>query len=625
MSDIIHLLPDSIANQIAAGEVIQRPASVVKELVENAIDAGATSIKLILKDAGRTLIQVIDNGKGMSETDARMAFERHATSKIKSAEDLFTLRTMGFRGEALPSIASVAQVELRTKRHDDELGTCIKIAASKVESQEVISCDSGSNFAIRNIFFNVPARRKFLKGNDTEKRNILVELERVALVNPEIEFVFVDNDVEALVFPQSNLRQRIVHVMGKSFNQQLIPVEIDTALVKIHGFVGKPESARKTRAQQFFFVNGRYMRHPYFSKAVFNAFEPLIVAGESPNFFLYLEVAPDSIDVNIHPTKTEIKFENEQSIWQILYAIVKEALGRSNETPSIDFNRVDSIDIPIFDPTREAVQPQVKVNPAYNPFNNPRGNTSTYQPTRPRFDWEQLYKGFEETTPDLESDFSSESPIQAPLETLSQETVSSSEDQLTISKFEEDNSGLHFQYKNTYILTSVKSGLMFIDQHRAHICVLYHRYIDHIRRNNGVSQRILFPEMIELSASEAAIVPSLMEDLQAIGFELSSLGNTTFSISGVPSEIGQANPVDLVRNIVSKSIETGSDVREEIQESIALSMAVSSAIASGQKLSDDEMSQLVNQLFATPTPNFTPDGRTVISILKDIDIFKMLK
>lgn len=622
MSDIIHLLPDSIANQIAAGEVIQRPASVVKELVENAVDAGATEIQLIIKDAGRTLIQVIDNGKGMSATDARMAFERHATSKIKSADDLFSLSTMGFRGEALPSIASVAQIELRTKRHEDELGTCIKIAGSKVESQEITACSSGSNFAVRNIFFNVPARRKFLKGNDTEKRNILTELERIALVHPEIEFTFVDNDVETLKFPNTNLRQRIVHVMGKSFNQQLIAVEIDTALVKIHGFVGKPESARKTRIQQFFFVNGRYMRHPYFAKAVSNAFEPLIIPGENPNFFLYLEVAPDTIDVNIHPTKTEIKFENEQPIWQIIFAIVKEALGRSNEAPSIDFNTTDSVDIPIFDPNREIRQPQVRVDPAYNPFHSPRGGGSSYQSPRPHFNWESLYTGFEEKPhDDIPSEVASHGassvsptmPVDTPME------------QARLGLDNGDSAGMHFQYKNSYIFTSVKSGLMMIDQHRAHICVLFHRFIDHIRRNNGVSQRVLFPEIVEFTASEAAMVPYIADDLQAIGFELATLGNNTFSISGVPAEIGQSNPVELIRNIVHKSIDTGSDVKEEIQESVALSIATSSAIAYGQKLSEEEMAQLINQLFATPTPNFTPDGRTVISILKDTEISKLFR
>ncbi|MBP1617902.1 MAG: mutL [Bacteroidetes bacterium] len=621
MSDIIHLLPDSIANQIAAGEVIQRPASVVKELVENAIDAGANEVQLIVKDAGRTLIQVIDNGKGMSSTDARMAFERHATSKIKSANDLFSLSTMGFRGEALPSIASVAQVELRTKRHEDELGICLKIAGSKVESQEITACPSGCNFAVRNLFFNVPARRKFLKGNDTEKRNILTELERIALVNPEIEFTFIDNDVEALKFPATNLRQRIVHVMGKSFNQQLIPVEIDTALVKIQGFVGKPESARKTRTQQFFFVNGRYMRHAYFAKAVTNAFEPLIIPGENPNFFLYLEVAPDTIDVNIHPTKTEIKFENEQPIWQIIFAIVKEALGRSNETPSIDFNTTDSVDIPIFDPTREAVQPQVRVNPSYNPFNSPRSGGSSYQSSKPRFDWEHLYNGFEEKPND---DVSSETVFHSS-SSISQMPIEDKTEQSRLNIDSGDSAGIHFQYKNSYILTSVKSGLMMIDQHRAHICVLFYRFIDHIRRNNGISQRVLFPEIVEFTASEAAMIPYIVDDLQAIGFELSTLGNNTFSISGVPAEIGQSNPVELIRNIVHKSIDTGSDVKEEIQESVALSIASSSAIAYGQRLSDEEITQLINQLFATPTPNFTPDGRTVISILKDTEISKLFK
>lgn len=621
MSDIIHLLPDSIANQIAAGEVIQRPASVVKELIENAIDAGATEIQLIIKDAGRTLIQVIDNGKGMSPTDARMAFERHATSKIKSAEDLFSLHTMGFRGEALPSIASVAQVELRTKRKEDELGTLIRIAGSKVEYQEVTASPPGSNFAVRNIFFNVPARRKFLKGNDTEKKNIITELERIALVNPEIEFTFIDNEVEALKFPASNLRQRIIHVVGKSFNQQLIPVEIDTTLVRVHGFVGKPESARKQRSQQFFFVNGRYMRHPYFSKAVSNAFEPLILPGENPNFFLFLEVQPDSIDVNIHPTKTEIKFENEQPIWQILHAIVKEALGKSNEVPSIDFDTIDSVDIPIFDPDRDIVQPQVRVNPSYNPFNT-SSQRNTYHSSNPRFEWDKLYAGFENNGEEINPDIDMEQPVPT---SHSVHFINTEEEQTQLSDDAGESVGLHFQYKNNYILTSVKSGLMLIDQHRAHICILFHRFIEHIRNRNGVSQRVLFPEIIEFSASEAAMIPYISDDLSAMGFELNSLGNYAYSVTGVPAEIEQQNPIELIRNIIGKSIETGSDVKEEIQESIALSMAASSAITYGKKLSGEEMTQLVNQLFATPTPNYTPDGKTVISIIKDTDLGKLFR
>lgn len=616
MSDIIHLLPDSIANQIAAGEVIQRPSSVVKELVENAIDAGADNIQLIIKDAGRTLIQVIDNGKGMSATDARMAFERHATSKIKSADDLFALSTMGFRGEALPSIAAIAQIELKTKRMEDELGTLLQISGSKVENQEAIICASGSNFSVKNIFFNVPARRKFLKSNDTERRNILTELERIVLVNPHIEFSFIDNDVEVLKYPACSLRQRIVNVVGKSFNQQLISIDIDTSLAKITGFVGKPESARKSRAVQYFFVNGRYMRHPYFNKAVTLAFEPLILAGENPNYFIYLEVDPSTIDVNIHPTKTEIKFENEQPIWQILSAAVKEALGKFNEVPTIDFDTEGAIDIPIHDPSKNTAQPRVNVNPSYNPFKT-QSSGSNYQ--RPNLDWEQFYQGFEK-----------EKTI-TPVDDISEVTPAITQHLFEKDAAKENNADIlqdnivHYQYKNKYILTSVKSGLMLIDQHRAHVRILFDQFLMQIEQKRGISQRMLFPEIIELSPSEASMIPYLMDDLEAVGFDLSHLGNNAYVINGTPSEIGSVDAIQLVHQMITKSIETGSDVKEEIRESLALSMANTAAIRYGHKLTEEEMTKIVDQLFASPTHKHTPDGKTIISLLEDDIIDKMFR
>lgn len=611
MSDIIHLLPDSIANQIAAGEVIQRPASVVKELVENAVDAGATKIQLIIKDAGRTLIQVIDNGKGMSATDARLAFERHATSKIQTADDLFALRTMGFRGEALASIAAIAQVELKTKREEDEVGTVIEIVGSKVEKQECTACQTGSIFSVRNIFFNIPARRKFLKSNDTEKRHILTELERIVLVNPHIDFTFVDNDVEALVYPASNLRQRIVAVGGKNLNQQLISLEVETSIVKITGFIGKPEFARKARALQFFFVNGRYMRHPYFNKAVTSAFESLLSDGTNPNYFIYFEVQPESIDVNIHPTKTEIKFENEQPIWQILSAAVKEALGKFNAVPTIDFDTTDAIDIPIYDPTKTVTQPRVDVNPSYNPFKSVSASTGgDYQRSS---DWEKFYEGFEK-----EKNIDVSSPPEQGLFNSDREdtsaTDSSTQDHI-----------VHYQYKNKYILTSVKSGLMLIDQHRAHVRILFDQYLRQIQQQKGISQRTLFPEIIELSPSEAAMIPYLVDDLEAVGFDLSNLGNNTYSINSIPSEIGNADPVQLIHLIISKSVETGSDVKSEIQESLALSMANATAIAYGQKLSEEEMIRIVDQLFGSTVHKYTPDGKVIISLLEDLAIDKMFK
>ncbi|MFV0539487.1 MAG: DNA mismatch repair endonuclease MutL [Dysgonomonas sp.] len=611
MSDIIHLLPDSIANQIAAGEVIQRPSSVVKELVENALDAGATSIQLIIKDAGRTLVQVIDDGKGMSATDARMAFERHATSKIKSADDLFALHTMGFRGEALPSIAAISQVELKSRREEDELGTLLLLSGSRVEKQEPVACPVGSNFSVKNIFYNVPARRKFLKSNDTERRNILTELERIVLVNPSIDFSFVDNDIEVLKYPASGLRQRIINVVGKSFNQQLISIDINTSLAKITGFVGKPESARKTRAQQYFFVNGRYMRHPYFNKAVQSAFESLIPVGEMPNYFIYFEVDPSAIDVNIHPTKTEIKFENEQPIWQILSAAVKEALGKFNEVPTIDFDTEGAIDIPIHDPSRNVAPPQVNVNPAYNPF---KTQSSNYQ--RPNLDWEKFYEGFENDkgnlpTEELEIDIFNHS---------NEERKNNEVEKTPISEMV-----IHYQYKNRYILTSVKSGLMLIDQRRAHIRILFDQFLSQIQNNKGISQRTLFPEIIELSPSEAAMIPYIIEDLEAVGFDLSHLGNSSYAINGVPSEMTNTDFVVLIHNMIGRSIDSGSDVKEEIRESLALSMANAAAISYGHKLSDEEMTKMIDQLFASPSHKYTPDGKTIISLLEDDIIDKMFK
>ncbi|NDW08169.1 DNA mismatch repair endonuclease MutL [Dysgonomonas sp. 520] len=617
MSDIIHLLPDSIANQIAAGEVVQRPASVVKELVENSLDAGATHIQLIIQDAGRTLIQVIDDGKGMSATDARIAFERHATSKISKADDLFALCTMGFRGEALASIAAVAHIELKTRRQEDEVGTHILIEGSNVEKQEPVAAPVGSNFSVKNLFFNVPARRKFLKANETEKRHILTELERVALANHEIAFTFIDNGIEALKLPSGNLKQRIVNVAGRNFNQQLIPIEIETSLAKIYGFIGKPESARKTRAQQFFFVNGRYMRHPYFAKAVMSAYEHLIPVGENPNYFIYFEVAPETIDVNIHPTKTEIKFENEQPIWQILAATVKSALGKSNEVPTIDFNTHDAIDIPIHDPSKHAPQPKVNFDPTYNPFKTSSGSGGSggsaggYK--RPETNWEDLYKGFEK------EGNADNLTVDKPVDIFTQGKENDTEIQ------SQESLAVHYQYKNKYILTSIKSGLMIIDQHRAHVRILFDLFLNNIRQNRGVSQRVLFPEIVDFSASEAAMIPYLMDDFEAIGFELSHLGNNSYSINGIPSELEKTDPIELLHKMVQKSIETGSDVKDDVQESLALSMAYATSIPYGKKMSQEEMTDIVNRLFASSTHNHTPDGKTIISTLADDYIDKLFK
>ncbi|MCU6771915.1 DNA mismatch repair protein mutL [uncultured Bacteroides sp.] len=630
MSDIIRLLPDSVANQIAAGEVIQRPASVIKELVENAIDAGAGHIDVSVTDAGKTCIQVIDNGKGMSETDARLAFERHATSKIREASDLFALRTMGFRGEALASIAAVAEVELRTRQHGEELGTSILISGSKVEKQEPVACPEGSNFIVRNLFFNVPARRKFLKSNQTELSNIISEFERIALVNPEVSFTFHHNGTEILNLPAIQLRQRIMGVFGKKLNQDLLSLDIDTTMVNIHGFIGKPETARKKGARQFFFVNGRYMRHPYFHKAVADAYEHLIPVGEQVSYFIYFDVDPANIDVNIHPTKTEIKFENEQAIWQILSAAVKETLGRFNAVPSIDFDTEGMPDIPAIDMAGSigSELPPTSYDPSYNPFNQSSSivpPSSYSSASKKRTEWEPFYQGLERKTRTVEEDvspFSEENVFSGKFhEDAEEATIYDEHPDAVIT----EKAAQHYQYKGTYILTSVKSGLMIIDQHRAHVRILYDKYMDQIQKHVGLSQRMLFPDMIHFSPSEVPVLEEIMDDLTSLGFELSPLGGGTYSINGVPADIEGLNPEQLITNIVHSAIEKGCKVKEEVQSMIALSMARASAIVAGQVLSNDEMNALVDGLFSAPAPNYTPDGKTVLALMNDDDIEKLFR
>lgn len=623
MSDIIQLLPDSVANQIAAGEVIQRPASVIKELVENAVDAKASSIQVILKDAGRTLIQVIDNGKGMSATDARLAFERHATSKIKVADDLFSLHTMGFRGEALASIVAIAQVELRTKRKEDEMGTLITLAASTVESQECVSCPTGSNFCVKNIFYNVPARRKFLKSNQVELSNIINEFERIALINPEVSFILKHNDNELFNLQPGNFRQRIVSIYGKGMNQQLLPLEIETSLIKISGYIGKPEAARKRNALQYFFVNGRYMRHPYFHKAVMQSYEQLIPVGEMPNYFINFTVEPSQIDVNIHPTKTEIKFENEQAIWQIISATVKEALGKFSAVPSIDFDMTDAPDIPIFQKNNPVAPPKSNFNPSYNPFKMSTGGNSR----RPDFDWNKLYAGFTSGQVPVAGK-EEESEIFA--SAIDREDDELSEESLIVqSVISTDNmgdtGGSFMQIRGRYILTNVKSGLMIVDQYRAHVRILFDRYMSCIQAKQGVSQRTLFPEIIQLTTAQVAILQNIMADLQFLGFDLSDMGNNAYSVNGIPSGIEGVNIETLIWNMLETATEKGRDVKADIHERLALSLAEAAAIPYGQVLSSLEMEQLVGDLLASVMPNYTPDGKTVISILSNDEITKRFK
>lgn len=614
MSDIIHLLPDNIANQIAAGEVIQRPASVVKELVENSIDAGATHIHINIKDAGRTLIQVIDDGVGMSETDARMAFERHATSKISSADDLFALRTMGFRGEALASIAAVAHVELRTRHKDADVGVKLSIAGSVLTDIEADACAVGSIFSIKNLFFNVPARRKFLKSNDTEFRNIVNELERVALVNPHISFSLHHNDIEILCLPEAGMRQRIIDIFGKSMNQKLLPIDVQSSLVSISGFIGKPDSVKKRGALQYFFVNGRFMKHPYFHKAVMQAYENIIPVGEMPNYFIYFTLDPQTIDVNIHPTKTEIKFENEQPIWQILVAAVRESLAKSSMIPTIDFDRQDAIDIPVYNSEkRESVSfPSVNINKDYNPFVN-----APIRQERPAFDWDKLYQDFEEdrsfVVKNLFQDSEEDTPMQG-------ENSASLEQVSPVN-----NLFPCYQYREKYIVTSLKSGLAIIDQHRAHLRVLYEQYLSKIQQGRSISQKMLFPEIVELTSSEASILPHLIDDLSYVGFDLSDLGNNTYVINGLPSEIEGIDPVLLLKDMINKAMEHTNTIREDLSHILSLTIAKATAINYGKTLTLEEMEHLIASLFSCVESRLTPDGKTIVSIFSDDELDRRFK
>ena len=607
MTDVIQLLPDSVANQIAAGEVIQRPASVVKELVENAVDAGAHTINVIVVDAGRTSIQVIDDGCGMSETDARLAFERHATSKIRKADDLFALHTMGFRGEALPSIAAVAQIELRTRRKQDELGTCLTLSASHVESQEMCSCSVGSSFTVSNLFFNVPARRKFLKTNATELNNILTAFERIVLVYPEVCFTLHSNGQELMNLRAGTLRQRIIDVYGRRYGQDLLPVNVETALCKISGFVAKPESARKKGAHEYFFANGRFMKHAYFHKAVQQAYERLILAGAHVPYFIYFDVNPADIDVNIHPTKTEIKFENEQAIWQILFAAVKDAIGQFCEIPQIDFDTEGRPEMPVFNPVATPVEmPHVDRNPQYNPFREKASRN-----------WEKLYEGLDAHPIQQEQQLFT-APQDA-LNTNANNGPAFSEQPVELT----DVSPLHYQYKGRYIMTAVKSGLMIIDQHRADVRIRYERYMQQLVDTPSSSQRMLFPEVIEMAPSEAALMEEMLPALSAVGFELTPLGPSSYAVNGVPAGIEGLSASKLLQDILDSAVPISHDSLS-LNHQVALGLARHAAIPYGQQLSNEEMDVVVNNLFSCDNVNHTPDGKSILCILPQADIEHLL-
>lgn len=591
MPDIIHLLPDSVANQIAAGEVIQRPASVVKELVENSIDAKATRIDVLITDAGKTCIQIVDNGCGMSETDARLAFERHATSKISKASDLFCLHTMGFRGEALPSIAAVSQVELRTKMSEEKLGVCLSIEGSKVVDQQPVACDVGANFMVKNLFFNIPARRRFLKSNQTEFNNIVAEFEKIVLAHPEVRFSLVNNDSVVYDLPSGTYLQRIADVFGKRMNQQLLHIEVDTSIVRIKGFVGTPESSRKKGAKQFFFVNGRYMRHPYFGRAVMLAYDRLIPPDEQVPYFVYFDIDPSRIDVNIHPTKAEIKFEDEQEVFQILMASVKEAVGKFDVAPQLDFGSSATPDeIPVYDPRKKSVeQPSITLEGGYNPFEN----SAPPRNSAPR-NWQKLFDGISS-----HNEVSQEDIIPDVVEPKNPVLGRSLE---------------HFQYKQRYIMTSVHSGLMVIDQHRAHVRIFYERFLKNLSERKCAGERLIFPETVKLTPVESSALAASAGEIIAAGFDISDLGDGSFAINALPAGTETLNATELLKDVLAET-DGKTGIKEEIDKHIALVLARHAAISVGSELGDKEMGGMIDELFATSSPKYTPDGKLVVAII----------
>lgn len=654
MSDIIQLLPDSVANQIAAGEVIQRPASIIKELVENSLDAGASHIQVVVEDAGKTLVQVIDNGSGMSATDARLSFERHATSKIKKATDLFALRTMGFRGEALASIAAVAQVELRTRKEGEELGTSICIEGSKLVSQEAISCPIGANFAVKNLFFNIPARRKFLKSNQTELTNILTEFERIALAHPEVKFTIHSAQSVLMDLPQGNFRQRIVSIFGRKIDAQLVPIHTDTTLAKIKGFVGTPTASKKKNAHQYMFVNGRYMRHPYFAKAIQTAYDRLIPEGQQVPFFINFEVDPARIDVNIHPTKTEIKFEDDSAIFQILLASVREALGKSGAIPALDFDVEGRPDIPPmrFEGESDITPPQIHINTSFNPFatenpfttenadrhvgkNASKGNyqgNSTFDSSfersgRPAVshnatNWQQVYDEAKKSSNHLFPDDDTLLSTQA--DNKGQESDTPLFDVLPSAEQASVTSTLtneFLQYHGRYIVTPLNAGLALIDQHRAHTRIIYERLMRQLKTQQAPSQRLLFPEMLTVPPSEAIVLEEIMPQLQHVGFDISPLGQGSFSILAMPLGAEGMKPAELVGSILADAVTGEAQAADTVAHLIAASLAQKIAMPVGQALCNEDMKELTEQLFTCQTPQLTPNGLPTIIMLNPENMF----
>ena len=609
MIDVIHLLPDHVANQIAAGEVVQRPASVIKELLENSIDAGADQIKVLVKEAGKTLIQVTDNGKGMSLTDSRMCFERHATSKITSAEDLFSLKTKGFRGEALASIAAIAHVELKTRQEEEEVGTCIKIEGSEVVSQEACVTPQGTTICVKNLFYNIPARRNFLKSDSVELRHVIDEFQRVALAHPQIQFSLFHNGSELFQLPGTNLRQRIVNIFGGKTNEKLVPVEEDTGIVKIHGFVGKPEFAKKSRGEQFFFVNDRFIKSAYLNHAVLAAFEGLLKDKAYPSYFLYLDVDPKSIDINIHPTKTEIKFDDEHALYTILRSSIKHSLGQFNVAPVLDFDRDATLDTPYEFSQKGVTPPKVEVDPNFNPFKGEGGGYSApnYRREKPAGSWESLYNG-------LGQQSSSFDQVEFESDEVSGKLFSSSED--------ENNGGTTFQLNRKYIVTSLKSGILVMDQHRAHSRILYEELLKNITVTAAVSQQLLFPLHLQFSTNEMKLLQEIKESLEQTGFIFGGFSKDSVEITGIPTQISESEVAILLEQLLS-------DLENEVPgagfsqiDVLSKSLAKGMAVKSGTVLNSTEQQNIVNSLFACKESSFSPYNRPIFITLTVDDLDK---
>lgn len=604
MSNVIKLLPDHVANQIAAGEVIQRPASVVKELVENAVDAGATKIQLIIKDAGKTLIQVVDNGLGMDSSDAQMCFERHATSKISSADDLFNLGTKGFRGEALASIAAIAHIDLKTKQVDSELGNHIVIEGSIVSENEPCSCPTGTSIQVKNLFFNVPARRKFLKSNAVETKHILEEFQRIAFVHAQVEFQFVNNDQEIFNLESGNFRKRIVDIMGKSYNQRLVPIEESTDIIKISGFIGKPDYAKKTRGEQYFFVNDRFIKNHYFNHAINGAYDELIAEDNHPSFFIKLTVDPRDVDINIHPTKTEVKFQEDSAIYAILKAAVRQSLNKYAVAPTLDFNQETSFNTPL--PKGNISPPEIRVDKNFNPFKSEKDWEKGASFQTPKGDWEKLFK--EDQNPQDYNDF------------LSQVHYEKDNEQVEIHNQAEF--ALLHQFKGNYIITSRNNELMIIDQRRAHERVLYEFLIEAQAFEAKKPQQLLFPETIELTPQGSTILQDLIPELSKMGFDIAPFGPNTFTINGTPADLTEIDVVDTLEHLVEQYQLHEKTFKEKKEQALAKNMATKIAVKNGQKLQKEEMAHLVKELFDCDQPYKSPTGKNTIFALQTEDLLK---